>query len=169
MNVQRRTPNAARRTSENCGRAGAGVRRSAWDVGRWTFPLLFAAFALSAIAASPTPFPEPSSANSLFREQTFGPLPPPTATPAPKRIILEDKEPIPRSWWIGGIAAAVLFLAGILYGTARASRIANLFGRQFRFPKSENVALRFGGMRSGGHLATIRFGDGPPLSKTKDS
>ena len=138
------------------------------------FPKICACLAALVLTAStsalcaPSPFPAPSSAQSLFQDRPFGPLPPPTATPSPKHIALEDEEPIPVSWRIGGIAAAVLALAGILYGAARAARSSNLFDRQYRFPEHGAAALRFGAMKSGGHMATIRFGEGPPLSKAKD-
>ena len=95
------------------------------NVGRWTFflsaacALLSALLVLPSLVGAPSPFPAPSSAKSLFQDRPFGPLPPPTPTPSPKHIALEDEEPIPASWWIGGIAAAVLALAGILYGAAR--------------------------------------------------
>ncbi len=123
-------------------------------------------------AASPTPFPEPSSANSLFQNRPIGALPPPTATPRPKHYFQDEEEvkPIPRSWWIGGIVIAVLAVVALLYGAARSWRSSNLFDRQYRFPTGGTAALRFGGMRSGGHMATLNL-DGetlPPPSKTED-
>lgn len=128
------------------------------------------AFAKSPRAAEPTPLPAPSSANSLFKAQSFGPLPPPTPTPTPRRISLEEEEPIPTSWWVGGIAVAVLALIGILFAASRAWRSSNVFDRQYRFPEGDEAALRFGGTRSGGHMATIQFGpkDRSLRSETKD-
>ena len=122
----------------------------------------------SAVCA-PTPLPAPSSAKSLFQERQFGPLPPPSPTPERRPTAPAEEEPIPNSWWIGGIAAAVLAFGAIVFGTVRASRSSNLFGRQYRFPAGGEAALRLGGTRSGGHMATIRFGEGLPPSKTEDT
>lgn len=121
-------------------------------------------------AASPTPLPAPTSANSLFKAQRFGPLPPPTPAPTPRRISLEEEEPIPTFWWVGGIAIAVLALIGILFAASRAWRSSNVFDRQYRFPEGGKAALRFGGTRSGGHMATVQFEpkDRSPESETKD-
>lgn len=118
-------------------------------------------------AAEPTPLPAPSSANSLFKAQPFGPLPPPTPTPTPRRISLEEEEPIPTSWWVGGIAAAVLAVVGILFAASRAWRSANVFDRQYRFPEGGEAALRLGGSRCGGHMATIQF-EPKERSETED-
>ena len=132
------------------------------------FSTLLLAVSHSAVCA-PTPLPAPSSAKSLFQDRQFGPRPPPTPTPERKPIELAEEEPIPNSWWIGGIAAAVLAVGAIVFGTVRASRSSNLFGRQYRFPAGGVAALRLGGTRSGGHMATIRFGEGLPPSKTEDT
>lgn len=128
------------------------------------------ALASTCKAASPTPLPAPTSANSLFKDKAFGPLPPPTPTPTPRRISLEDEEPIPTSWWVGGLAAAVLALVGIFYAASRAWRSSNVFDRQYRFPEGREAALRFGATRSGGHMATIEFEpkQRPTASETKD-
>ncbi len=129
------------------------------------------AFADASRAASPTPLPAPSSANSLFKDQSFGPLPPPTPTPTPRHVSLEEEKPIPRSWWIGGIAIVVLALIAILFAASRAWRSSNVFDRQYRFPEGGEAALRFGGTRCGGHMATIQFEPKarPSSSETKDS
>jgi hypothetical protein len=111
----------------------------------------------SLFAASPTPLPAPAPAEQLFKERTFGPLPPPTQTPGPRRFEA-DEEPIPRGWVIGGIAAALLVVGATLYGSARAWRSSNLFDREYRFPENSNPALRLGGSRCGGHMATINVG-----------
>ncbi|MGI9086179.1 MAG: hypothetical protein ACR2HH_00315 [Chthoniobacterales bacterium] len=120
--------------------------------------LLALAFCLTSAsplpAASPTPLPAPKSAGSLFKERPFGPLPPPTEAPV-KRFDLEEEKPIPREWIIGGVAVGLLILALILWGSARAWRSSNLFDQQYRFPENPAPALRLGGTRSGGHLATI--------------
>lgn len=119
---------------------------------------------------SPAPFPEPTSAESLFEERPFGPLPPPTPTPSPRRVVLEDEEPIPKEWWIGGGIALAVALLGVIYGAMRASRSSNLFDRQYRFPEGGEPAYRLGGRRSGGHMAKIRFGEGKraPASEPED-
>ena len=133
--------------------------------------LIFLLLASPALGAS-SPFPAPSSANSLFREKTYGPLPPPTPTPSPKAVLAhEEEKPIPAGWRIGGIVAAVLALAGLLYGAARAWRSSNLFDRQYRFPEAGEPALRLGGNRCGGHMATIKLDApaGSPRSKAKQA
>jgi hypothetical protein len=116
------------------------------------------------LAASPPSFPPPKPAGPLFKQRPFGPLPPPTQTPAPKHFDPDDDKPIPREWIIGGWVAAALLLAGILYGSARAWRSSNIFDQQYRFPTNDDPALRFGGPRCGGHMATIHGGDGRPSS-----
>ena len=122
------------------------------------FPfLLLVLMGASLFAASPTPLPPPQPAEQLFQEKPFGPLPEATQTPPPKKFDTVEEEPIPRAWVIGGVAAAVLALAGILYGSARAWHSSNLFDQQYRFPVNEKPALRFGGQRCGGHMATIRL------------
>lgn len=109
-------------------------------------------------AAAPTPFPPPSSAGQLFEERGFGPLPLPTQTPPPpKRFDSEEEKPIPREWIMAGLATVALAVAGIIYGSARAWRSSNIFDQQYRFPANEHPALRFGGPRGGGHMATIRL------------
>lgn len=120
-------------------------------------PLLFLLLTgLSLHAASPTPLPPPAPAGSLFQERAIGAIPRPE-TPLPKRHNPEDEKPIPREWIIGGIAAAVLVIAGILFRSARAWRSSNIFDQQYRFPVNDNPALRFGAHRCGGHMATIRL------------
>ena len=49
--------------------------------------------------------------------------------------------------------------AGVLWVSMRVWRAANLFDRQYRFLPPQTAALRLGANRSGGHLATIKFGD----------
>ncbi len=121
--------------------------------------LLLVLMGTGLFAASPPPLPPPQPAEPLLQERPFGPLPEATETPPPKKFEDEDEKPIPRGWIIGGVAAAVLALAGILYGSARAWHSSNLFDQQYRFPVNDKPALRFGGQRCGGHMATIRSGD----------
>jgi hypothetical protein len=115
--------------------------------------------------------PEPAA--PLFQDRPFGPRPPPTPTPERKKIDTEDEKPIPLSWIIGGASAAVMAIALLLFFAAGRWRSSNLFDRQYRFPLVQNPPLRFGGKKSGGHLARIQFG--PEIlpavesSKTKDA
>src|ERR1700704_4062810 len=58
----------------------------------------------------------------------------------------------------GKIAVAVTLVVGGLTALAFSLRTwisSNLFGRQYRFPPVEFVALRLGGKKSGGHMGTI--------------
>jgi hypothetical protein len=57
-----------------------------------------------------------------------------------------------------GVAAAVMLVSLIvLLFSIRAWRAGNLFDREYRFPPVASVAIRLGGNRSGGCMATIRF------------
>ncbi len=115
---------------------------------------------------SPTP-------GVIIELRQYGVIPPPTPKPLrpAKREEEEETRPIPRGWIIGGAIAGALAIAGLLYGAARAWRSSNLFDRQYRFPAVTEVAVRLGAEKSGGHLATVRFGPGKrraaPL-KSKD-
>ncbi len=119
--------------------------------------LLACLLGLLALGAKPTPFPAPSSAKSLFKDQSMGIMPPPTPTPArvAQAFTEEDEWKIPQSWYYGAIAGAVLIGGLLLYGAFRAWRASNLFDRQYTFPRSERAALRLGATRSGGNMATI--------------
>ncbi|HEX8279832.1 MAG TPA: hypothetical protein VF551_00525 [Chthoniobacterales bacterium] len=114
--------------------------------------------------------PSPSASKPIFQPRPFGPVPPAKETP-PRPMDVDDEKPIPRGWIIGGVAAAVLAAAALLYGASRAWRSSNLFDRQYRFPADGDVALRFGGQKSGGHMATTRFEEnrtpGKERSKSK--
>ncbi len=132
----------------------------------WFFATLFLLISTHwLLGAAPTPLPAPQPAGSLFKERPFGPLPPPTEAPV-KRFDTEEK-PIPTSYIIGGAAAALLIIALILWGSARAWRSANIFDQQYRFPANPEPALRFGGARSGGHMATIGEARAPRPSETR--
>ena len=117
--------------------------------------------------------PTPEPAGALFKDRPFGPQPPPTPTPASRRINPDDDKPIPLSWIIGGASAAALAIAALLYGSARQWRSSNLFDRQYRFPADPKPALRFGAKKCGGHLARVQFGSAlgpsPQRSETKDA
>lgn len=130
--------------------------------------LSFLLFAFGAVG-KPTPFPEPTSAASLFKDRHIGALQPPTPTPQNTRPVEEDEgEPIPAGWRIAGIAVGVLLLATLLYGAFRAWRASNLFDRQYRFPIRGEAAIRFGANRCGGHMATLNS-DRARVSKTENT
>ena len=109
---------------------------------------------ISANAQSP---PSPTPTPPIFDPRPLGVIPPPTPTPMRKFARVEEEQPIPRGWKITGGIVAALAAAGLLYGAARAWRTGNLFDRQYVFPTSGNPAVRFGGEKSGGHMATVRF------------
>jgi hypothetical protein len=67
------------------------------------------------------------------------------------------KAPIPRVWIIAGASVALLAGCGLLYASIRAWRSSNLFDREYHFPPAGPSAMRFGGARSGGLMATIDF------------
>lgn len=124
----------------------------------WLLLLLLANVMLA--ASSPPPLPPPKPAGPLFKERPFGPLPPPTQPP-PKYFSDEEEKPIPREWVIGGSIAAVIIVGLILYGSARAWRRSNIFDQQYHFPPNRKPALRLGGSRCGGNMATLRADDAP--------
>ena len=134
-----------------------------------TTALAFFSFLLFASGAvgKPTPFPEPTSAASLFKDRHLGALQPPTPTPARARPAQEEEsEPIPTGWRIAGIVVGVLLLAALIYGASRAWLASNLFDRQYRFPIRSEAAIRFGANRCGGHMATLNL-ERAPVSKTE--
>ncbi len=118
--------------------------------------LLFCLTSSGFVAEAQEPSPAPSA--PLFRERPFGPRPMPTPTPRDRPVASEERKPIPIGWTIAGWSLAALAVAAILYGSVRAWRSSNLFGRQYRFPTPNEVSLRFGGTKSGGHMATVEFG-----------
>jgi hypothetical protein len=71
--------------------------------------------------------------------------------------IARARQPIPMRWKIAVIAAAAAVGLAVLAFAAPRWRSSNLFDRQYRFPRVENVALRFGATRSGGCMATIEY------------
>jgi hypothetical protein len=109
--------------------------------------------------------PPPAAATPEFKERPYGPLPAPTKEPKAKPKDVERK-PIPVGWLIAGAASAVLGTAGILYGASKAWHSSNLFDREYRFPTGRDAALRFGGKRCGGHMATVQFGD--PIARARE-
>ena len=131
-----------------------------------------AACTLLLVTTAATPYPSPSPAATLVLRQ-IGVLPKPTPTPEHHAKLENDEpaKPIPRSWLVGGGIAAALVLAAIVYGALRAWRSSNLFDRQYRFPRSDDVAIRLGGEKCGGHIASASFGveKSRAGSKTKDT
>jgi len=145
---------------------------------RFTRGLLIATVVLFSFlghGAALAQLPPPTPAKPDFQDRPFGPIPPSTPTPSPKRLLEEPSKPIPRGWIIGGIVAAVLATVALLYGCWRAWRASNLFDRQYRFPKAEAAKLRFGGNKCGGLMATVDFGksrrapEPAPASKTENA
>jgi hypothetical protein len=109
--------------------------------------------------------PEFKVAKPDFEDRPFGPVPEPTPTPSPK-FTPEPGPPLPREWKIGAGVLGALALAAFIYGCFRAWRSSNLFDRTYRFPPSGPAAVRFGGKKSGGLLATVSFGrDDPPPAR----
>jgi hypothetical protein len=73
--------------------------------------------------------------------------------------------PLPLGWEIT-IALLVAGAVGTaIYFCLRAWRSSNLFDRQYRFPKMENAALRFGANKSGGFMATIVYRDSDEIAR----
>ena len=120
---------------------------------------LFLIALLCATAAGAAPsLPPPSPSPPVFEPRPFGPLPAPTP-PQPSVVRTLSPDPLPRKWVIGAGAVGALAGGALLFFGIRAWRMSRLFGRQYRFPVPKNVALRLGGERSGGWLATARFGE----------
>ena len=122
--------------------------------------------------ALPAQSPPASPSPPLFQDRPFGPKPAPTP-PRPSVARTEAGESMSRSWIVAGAALGALAGGALLFFGFRASRMARLFGRQYRFPVRSKVALRLGGERSGGLMATASFrADAPPAaaaSKAKDA
>ncbi len=91
---------------------------------------------------------------SIFDERRFTPqdTPTPQAEQTPK-----PSKPIPRGWIIAGLTIVVVTSGVLLVKSTRAWRASNLFDRQYRFPEPGPPALRFGGTRCGGEMATLNF------------
>lgn len=93
----------------------------------------------------------------------------PGASPAPsgtanagnpfRTLTVPSRKPMPVPWKVAIVLAVVLIASGALWMAIRVWGSANLFDRQYRFPAPGTAALRLGANRSGGHSATIRFGD----------
>ena len=124
----------------------------------WTVAALLLVTFVFAASAPALPLPSPSP--PVFQDRPFGPRPAPTP-PRPSVVRMQKREPLPRAWIIGGVALGSLACAGVLFFGIRVWRTSRLFGRQHLFPVRDKVALRFGGERAGGLMATSRFGSEP--------
>jgi hypothetical protein len=115
--------------------------------------LLFTATAGPALAQLPAPSPTAP----IFEQKNFGPWGTPTPPPPTRLLEQADRKPIPREWIIGGAVAATVVALLLFWGASRAWRSSNLFDQQYRFPirGGAAVALRLGGKKSGGHMASI--------------
>ncbi len=100
---------------------------------------------------APLAFAQPDP--SIFDQRRYVPQ----ETPRPEVERTPPSKPIPKVVLIAG-AAVLLLVSGILLAkSVRTWRSSNLFDRQYRFPAPGPAALRFGGNRCGGHLATVTF------------
>jgi hypothetical protein len=116
---------------------------------RMIFVFVLVGFAISAPLAFAQPDP------SIFDERRYVPHEPPPPPDAERPPTLA--KPLPRAVLIAGTAAILLVSSLVLVKSVRAWRSSNLFDRQYRFPEPGPAALRFGGNRCGGHLATLKF------------
>jgi hypothetical protein len=78
-------------------------------------------------------------------------------------------QPLSRMSKLGVAAAVMLVSLIVLLFSIRAWRAGNLFDREYRFPPVASVAIRLGGNRSGGCMATISFRDRPDVITAADS
>jgi hypothetical protein len=100
---------------------------------------------------APLAFAQPDP--SIFDQRRYVPQ----ETPRPEAERTPPSKPIPKVVLIAGAAALLLVSGILLVRSVRAWRSSNLFDRQYRFPAPGPVALRFGGNRCGGQLATLTF------------
>lgn len=101
------------------------------------------------------------SASSAFAQggsPSFQPRYVPDISPTPRHRP-DPKTPTPRVLILAGAAVAFISAGVLLYFAIKAWRAANIFERKYRFPRVRSVALRFGGNRSGGAMATIDPGN----------
>lgn len=86
-------------------------------------------------------------------------------TPERVQPIAERKPGLMR-WKIVALAGAAVVSLTLLAFAAPRWRSWNLFDRQYRFPRVEAAALRLGGNRSGGCMATMEFRRGSTAEDT---
>ena len=99
----------------------------------------------------PLAFAQPDP--SIFDQRRYVPQ----ETPRPEVDRTPPRKPIPKAVLIAGAAVLLLVSGILLVKSVRAWRSSNLFDRQYRFPAPGPAALRFGGNRCGGQLATLTF------------
>ena len=132
-----------------------GVRnRSLGTAAQIALALLFAVMITPALPALPPPSPSPPQ----FEERPFGPKPAPTA-PRPSVVRQNPVKPWPRQLILPAAAGGALVGAALLIFGVRAWRRVRIFDRQYVFRVRDEVALRLGGERSGGMVASTTFGD----------
>ena len=98
-----------------------------------------------------------------FAQDAASPPSPSSATAIPENPFVQSagpsKKPTSPKIKIGIAFVLMMVAAGVLWISMRVWRAANLFDRQYHFPPPQTAALRLGANRSGGHLATVKFGD----------
>jgi hypothetical protein len=119
------------------------------------------------------------ASSPIARSQT---LSLPSATPSPSAVASArenpfdqfvkaqaQRKPIPTSWKIAAAMVVVAIASVVLWISVRVWRASNLFDRQYRFPAVQSAALRLGGTRSGGLVASTKFrnraGPAPGVSR----
>jgi hypothetical protein len=103
--------------------------------------------------------------------QTNG-QPPSTPSVTPGQLVetqSRSPKPLSRMSKLGVAATAMLVSLIVLLFSIRAWRAGNLFDREYRFPPVASVAIRLGGSKSGGCMATISFRDRPDAIAAGDS
>ena len=140
---------------------------------RTTRQIALAVICATSIPPTASALPPPSPSPPVFEDRPFGPKPAPTR-PQPSVVRSEAPRPIPRKWILAGAAVGAVVGGALLLFGIRAWRTSRLFGRQYRFPVRERVALRLGGERSGGLVAAASFAGNSgraaePGSKAKDA
>jgi hypothetical protein len=123
------------------------------------------ALLISIFAVAPAPVADPQGIS----------LTSPTPTPAGQegnpfaKLARGRRKPIPLPWKIAIVLGSIAAASLVLWILIRVWRSANLFDREYRFPLTATAAVRLGGTRSGGHMATISFGDRDGPLSGKDS
>jgi len=112
-----------------------------------------------------------SAFSPIAQSQDLGlPSAPPSSSSSPSpsppsgenpflKLMRPPRKPIPLRWKIVIVLTALAIGSGSLWCAVRVWRKWNLFDREYHFPRPTTAALRFGAVRSGGHMATITFRD----------
>ena len=66
-------------------------------------------------------------------------------------------QPIPLVWFVLAGLLALLGIVFLIRGSLREWQASNLFDRRYRFPPAPAARPRFGGVKSGGRMATVSF------------